>query len=324
MKEVHSRLQYAQRSRKSSGKNWILVGDAYCFADPVYSTGSGVAMLEAITIADILNKNKGKFDHQWYEENCSALLKTVIDGIDTWYSGAAFDKKVNQEINRTILQGGFSRHFQPSKITDQARKIQLDNVEVFSPAALSAGESANEVRKAEIKLYYFDKKAFLRKKNALVMGTDSKPVRITNKVVQKVFEKHVIGKKLSFNDLYLIGELNLLTLKDRVYFGNVIRLNELVGSKDNLTDRLYYFHPDRYEIVDGQLKLGDQYSHVIFMDPSTIEFFEKIKGKILFGSELIKLARKNRTPQIRQDMRVFIEKFHRLNIFGQNFLFYDV
>lgn len=111
MKKVHSRLHYSKRSEKCSGKNWILVGDAYCFADPVYSVGSGVAMLEAITVANNLNINKGRFDHVWYERKCNALIKTVIDGIGTWYSGTAFNKKVNQEINQTILRGGFSRYF---------------------------------------------------------------------------------------------------------------------------------------------------------------------------------------------------------------------
>src|SRR6185436_13723078 len=67
MKEVHARMHYSRRSAKCSGKNWILVGDAYCFADPVYSVGSGVAMLEAITIANNLNQNNGSFDHAWYE-----------------------------------------------------------------------------------------------------------------------------------------------------------------------------------------------------------------------------------------------------------------
>ena len=244
MKEVHSRLHYSKVSRQCAGKNWILVGDAYCFADPVYSVGSGVAMLEAITIADILNKNGGEFDHAWYEKNCSALLKTVIKGIGTWYSGAAFDKKVNRRINRTILQGGFSRHFQPSQVTKKAVRWQEES---YKPFFLSTDRSIKAPFNSRIKVYYFDKSALNEIK-----------LRITNKAVQQVFEKHIIGKKLSYFDLYLIIEMNLAALKDKAYFWKFIRFLELTGSKNEYTDRLYYFHPEEFETAHGQLKLGDK------------------------------------------------------------------
>lgn len=315
MAKVHSRLHYSRRSRQCSGKNWILVGDAYCFADPVYSVGSGVAMLEAVTIANNLNKNEGKFDHQWYEKNCNALLAAVIKGIGTWYSGTAFDKKVNEKINKTILRGGFARHFRPSRITENAKQLQQETIDAFLPFLDEYPKSS------KIKVYYFDSSSFVKEKNSLVIVNWDKPVRISNKVVRTVLEKYVIGKKLSYYDLYLIVDLNIRTLKDRQYFWNMIRIMELTALKKNDKEQLYYFHPEKYEMVSGELRLGEQHCHVMIKDPAAIRFFEGLRGKIFFGKELIKLAQENHDGSlpIQQQMKNFIETFHGRDIFGQNF-----
>jgi hypothetical protein len=322
MKEVHSRLHYSKVSQKCSGKNWIVVGDAYCFADPVYSTGSGVAMLEALTIANILNKNEGKFDHVWYEKNCKALLKTVIDGIGTWYSGSVLNKKINQKINRTILQGGFSRHFKSSRITEHAKQLQVDNSEAFLSAIRSFDQFASFNLKEANKVYWFDRSSFINRKNSLVVINEGKSVAITNKAVQKVFENHILGKKFSFPALYLIGELNLKTSRDKTYFWNVIRFIELIGLKNVCADRLYYFHPEKCEIVHGHLKLGDKHRHLIFKNSATIEFFEKLKGNVFFGNELSKLANNTfkSSTQAQEDIKVFLETFKDIDTFGQNII----
>jgi flavin-dependent dehydrogenase len=317
MKEVHSRFHYSKRSQKCCGDNWILVGDACCFADPVYSTGSGVAMLEAVTIANILNKNGGRFDHEWYEKKCNALIKTVIDGIGTWYSGTAFDKKVNRKVNRTILQGGFSRHFKPSKITDRAKRLQLDNLRAFLP---SVEKNASDYLES-MKVYYFNKSSFVKTEGSLSIINKGSPIGITNKNVQKVFEKNIIGKRFSYSDLYLIVELKLRAVEDKAYFWKVLRLFELIGSKNVRTDRLYYFHPEKYRIVNGQFKLGGQGRYLIIKDLASVKFFEKLTGKIFFGKELINLAGKIPDPSLRlqQDVRAFLKKFYPLNTFGRNF-----
>lgn len=313
MSKVHSRLHYSRRSRKCSGKNWILVGDAYCFADPVYSVGSGVAMLEAITIANNLNKNQGQFDHAWYEKNCNALIKSVIKGISTWYSGTAFNKKVNDEVNRTVLRGGFSRHFKPSKKTSDAIIVQQDMIDVFLLSVDMYPKSS------DIKVYYFNKNSFIRKKNALDIVLDNKIVSITNKIILEFFEKYLIGEKLSFDDIYLAVELHLPILKDKVYLWNLIRLIEVAQPRILNKDQMYCFHPEKYEIVGGQLKVGDQGLHLMFKNPETIDFLEKLKGKILFSKELVNLVNKTQSPRIQEDMKIFLETFHDLYAFGQNF-----
>jgi flavin-dependent dehydrogenase len=315
MKQVHTRLQYSRRSRECAGKNWILVADAYCFADPVYSVGTAVAMMEAITIADNLNKNRGKFDHAWYEKSCNNLLKAVISGIGTWYSGTAFDKKVNQRINRTILRGGFSRYFKPSPITEGVKQLQQDTIDAFLPFIDIYSKSV------EIKVYYFDKKSFIKTKGALFIFYDGKKFRVTNEPVRDVLEKDVIGKKFSFNDLYLIAELKLATLKDKAYFWKIIRFIELLRPREAPAGRMYYFHPEKYEPLRGQLRLGDPKYHLMIIEPAMMEFYEDLKGKILFKNELLKLAGnlEVKFPGARRELDVFLKTFSQLPTFGQNF-----
>jgi len=317
MAKVHSRLHYSRRSQKCSGPNWILVGDAYCFADPVYSVGSGVATLEAVTIANNLNKNEGRFDHQWYEKNCNALIASVIKGISTWYSGTAFDKSVNEEVNNTVLRGGFARHFCSSPVTEGAVKSQQETIDSF----LMSLEHYPSIY--QIKVYYFDKSAFLKKGNFLTIIYEGQSVQLKNKAVAKVFEDHVLGKKLSFNDLFLIVELNLRNLKDRAYFWNVIRLLELVPAKAPDKDRLYYFHPERYELIRGQLKLGEKTNHLMVKDRATIDFFEGMKAKIVFGKSLEKLSsgQNGLSSQTKSTLKQFLRTFdNQYHTFGRNFI----
>jgi flavin-dependent dehydrogenase len=315
MKQVHTRLQYSRRSRDCAGKNWILVADAYCFADPVYSVGTAVAMMEAITIADNLNKNSGRFDQAWYEKSCNNLLKAVIGGIGTWYSGAAFDKKVNQKVNRTILRGGFSRYFKPSGITENVKQLQQDTIDAFLPYIDIYSKSV------EIKVYYFDRRSFVKTNGLLFIFYGGKKLRVTNDAVRGVLEKNVIGQKLSFHDLYLMAELNLATLKDKAYFWKIIRFVELLKPKEAPAGRMYYFHPEKYEQLRGRLKLGDPKHHLMVKNPVMMEFYEGLKGKILFDHELLKRAGGlgNKFPGAGREMEVFFKTFSTLPTFGQNF-----
>ncbi|MDE2214043.1 MAG: tryptophan 7-halogenase [Candidatus Omnitrophica bacterium] len=307
MKEVHCRPNYSRRSRQCTGANWILIGDACCFADPVYSAGSGVAMLEALTVADNLNKNKGQFDHQWYDRNCNALINTLVEGIGTWYSGSVFNKGVNERINRTILRGGFSRHFKPSPITERAKHLQQESEDTFLPRGISA---ADRLKKAN-KIYYVSK------------GSLGRLVRIADAKVRQVFEQHVVDKKLSFSDLYRLAELKLRTNKDRAYFWKIVRFIELKGQVPSGEDRLYYFHPDQCVCVAGELKLGSSRKGLTLTvkDPLSIRFFEQLSGKILSGQELTRLAQRTSglSTQAKRNIVVFLKMFQNTDVFGQYF-----
>lgn len=317
MTKIHYRNHYSKMSQKCAGKNWILVGDAYCFADPVYSVGSGVAMLEALTIADILNKNKGSFDYAWYERNCSALLKTVVDGIDTWYSGSAFNKRINREVNKTILQGGFARYFEPSRITERAKNLQVENVQPFLP---SIDRFSKVLVESGIKVYFLDKSAFQKQKNSLSIIHGEKNIPVKNAAVRNVFENHIIGKKLSFGDFYLIVDKNLRTIKDKTLFWKLIRFIEMIGLNRLDAERLYYFHPQLFENAKSGLKLGCQNNFLVLKSSKSADFFERLKGRVFSGKDLIQLDIKTSSPadRVKKDLERFLKKFGRLNTFGQN------
>jgi hypothetical protein len=176
--------------------------------------------------------------------------------------------------------------------------------------------------KSGIKVYYFSKSSFIKVKNSLCITSNDKIIRIVNKSVRGVFKRHVIGKKLSFPDLYLIVELNLSSIKDKEYCWKLIRLIELAGSDSKKSDRLYYFHPERYEMVEGQLKLGNQECWMTIKDQETIEYFDRLKGKIFFGKELLKAAcnKRNQSSQIKDNLMIFLKEFYKQNTFGHNFI----
>ncbi|MEI8258220.1 MAG: hypothetical protein WCJ30_21285, partial [Deltaproteobacteria bacterium] len=62
---MYVRNNFARRSSVAATMDYILVSDAYCFADPVYSVGTGLAVNKAIEVATILNETG------WSPEVCS-------------------------------------------------------------------------------------------------------------------------------------------------------------------------------------------------------------------------------------------------------------
>jgi flavin-dependent dehydrogenase len=51
---VYATGNYAYGSKASSGDRWLLVGDAYAFVDPVFSSGVYLAMASAVRAADVV------------------------------------------------------------------------------------------------------------------------------------------------------------------------------------------------------------------------------------------------------------------------------
>ena len=52
---VHVRNQYAVRAEHAATLDYILLGDAFCFGDPIYATGTTTASADAIDVAEALN-----------------------------------------------------------------------------------------------------------------------------------------------------------------------------------------------------------------------------------------------------------------------------
>src|SRR6185312_16685840 len=77
---------YSYRADRMSGRNFILVGDAYAFIDPVFSTGVFLAMKSAFLGADAvtarLHKSPAEADHavRRFEKDMRKALDTF-----SWY-----------------------------------------------------------------------------------------------------------------------------------------------------------------------------------------------------------------------------------------------
>src|SRR5581483_2482027 len=95
---VHSRSGFARRAGRAATLDYILVGDAFMFVDPVYSVGTSIAVNKAIEIGVLLNQGR------WNAETCEAfcrryenLLARRIAAFDYWYSDESRASDPNTE-----------------------------------------------------------------------------------------------------------------------------------------------------------------------------------------------------------------------------------
>ena len=104
---THFRSGFARRARRAASQDWILVGDAFAFADPIYSVGTALAVNKAIEVADQLNA------HGWTPEACSAYCKGADDllsraaaAFEFWYTGEVLtDDAAAAEVQSGWLTG---------------------------------------------------------------------------------------------------------------------------------------------------------------------------------------------------------------------------
>lgn len=106
--EFRQRRGFARRARSAAGPSHVLLGDAFAFADPIYSIGTAVAVNQAITLVEHLR------EHTWDEQTAAvfdargeALLQRSRRAFDFWYSGKLLeDHDVAAEVNDGFLVGG--------------------------------------------------------------------------------------------------------------------------------------------------------------------------------------------------------------------------
>ncbi|MCB9506099.1 MAG: hypothetical protein H6697_00350 [Myxococcales bacterium] len=104
----HVRNRFAQRATVAATDAYILVGDAFAFADPVYSVGGALAVNKAIEVAALLLDGDG-----WNDEKCArycetydALYARAIQAFDYWYSGEVIQTDAEaSEVQSNFLEG---------------------------------------------------------------------------------------------------------------------------------------------------------------------------------------------------------------------------
>lgn len=115
---IHRRNHLAQKARTASTRDYILLADAFAFADPIYSVGTGLAVNKAIQVAALLNdggwsEKKSLFYNARYDE----LIAAAIEGFNFWYSVDILkDDSIASHVQTQFLSGkafsgGLSRHY---------------------------------------------------------------------------------------------------------------------------------------------------------------------------------------------------------------------
>lgn len=106
--KVHRRSGFARRAHKAATEDYILLGDAFAFADPIYSVGTGLAVNKAIAIGQHLNKGPWTAaDAAGYCTEYDALMERAVRAFDFWYSGEVMrDDAAAMEVQNGFLVGG--------------------------------------------------------------------------------------------------------------------------------------------------------------------------------------------------------------------------
>lgn len=102
LSRIYNRVWFSQWSTVSSWKNFILIGDAYSFTDPVFSIGTGTAISEAVFIAKELNNNS--FNSKEYDNKCKHVTKIFLNSFKLWYNDEWKNKFNLSLIQKDALQ----------------------------------------------------------------------------------------------------------------------------------------------------------------------------------------------------------------------------
>jgi flavin-dependent dehydrogenase len=99
--EFHAAKEYSYRSRQAAGDGWVLVGDAYGFLDPLYSSGVLLALKSGQLAADAINAALTKGDTsaaqlgKWEGEFAGGMAR-MRRLVCEYYEGFSFGRFVKQ------------------------------------------------------------------------------------------------------------------------------------------------------------------------------------------------------------------------------------
>lgn len=104
---VHTRRGFARRARRPASRDFVLLADAYAFADPVYSVGTALAVNRAIELAEVL-RTTGWTDDACarYTQTSQVLLARAMQAFDFWYRGEVLTSDdAAREVQSNFLVG---------------------------------------------------------------------------------------------------------------------------------------------------------------------------------------------------------------------------
>jgi hypothetical protein len=107
---IYTREGFARRARVGATMDYILLADAFAFADPVYSVGTALAVNKAIELASVLNGPGWTDDRRaaWCEA-ADELLARAIKAFDFWYSGEVLsnDEAATEVLDNFLVGNAF-------------------------------------------------------------------------------------------------------------------------------------------------------------------------------------------------------------------------
>ena len=85
---IYIRNNFVRTADVPATMDYILVSDASCFADPIYSVGTGLAVNKAIEVATVLNESGWSPEIcKGYCEHYGEQIKGAVAGFQYWYDG---------------------------------------------------------------------------------------------------------------------------------------------------------------------------------------------------------------------------------------------
>ena len=123
--EFYAAKEYSYRSRRAAGDGWVLVGDAFGFLDPLYSSGVLLALRSGEMAADSITEGLAKGDTsaaqlgKWgplFNEGVDRMRRLVC----VYYDGFSFGKFVK---NYPHLQGTVTDLLIGDLFTDKVDKV---------------------------------------------------------------------------------------------------------------------------------------------------------------------------------------------------------
>jgi flavin-dependent dehydrogenase len=86
---VHRRSGFARRALRAATMDYILVGDAFMFVDPVYSVGTALAVNKALEVSAALNRGPWTpAARDAYVARYESLLARRVEAFASWYDEA--------------------------------------------------------------------------------------------------------------------------------------------------------------------------------------------------------------------------------------------
>jgi flavin-dependent dehydrogenase len=98
--QVHRRAGFALRAGRAATMDYLLVGDAFMFVDPIYSVGTSIAVNKALEAAALVADGWTAPRCEAFNQRYDALLARRTAAFESWYSE---DTRANDENTRRVL-----------------------------------------------------------------------------------------------------------------------------------------------------------------------------------------------------------------------------